>query len=170
MSFNWIPSLNGISDTISPSSIVTGVKPLSILMLKITFGTYVQEHDDMQPSNTTASRSTGAIALYPHNSTTAWNFLSLTTGACIVRCSWSMCVMISDVIACIHAFADAQPKESPLSQSTPTFFEWSPGDVIADVNDIEGADMNIDDIHPQHNNPNTNANADEPQEDAINEM
>jgi len=154
MSLNWLPSLNGISTTLSPSSIVTGTKPISISMLKITFGTYAQMHDDMHPSNTTASRSTGAIALYPHNSTSAWNFLSLTTGARIVRRSWSICVVTSEVVARVHALAAASTSANP--QTTLAFFEWSPGDVISDVDDIEGADMTINDDHLQHTNNNAN--------------
>jgi len=143
MSVNWIPSTNGISSTISPSTLVTGSQPLTYSLLNITFGTYVQVHNDLTITNTTMARTTGAIALYPNNRTTAWNFLSLATGSRITRRKWSVCVVSNDIIERIHSLAKEQPQTN-VSENDDFSLSFNP--TIPSVDTIEGADVAEPDI------------------------
>jgi len=81
---NQFPAKNGISDTLSPLTILTGCPNPNYNDLKLEFGLYVQVFEDNNPTNTTASRNTGAITLNPTGN--AWGdyfFMSLTTGRCL---------------------------------------------------------------------------------------
>lgn len=49
---NQFPWKNGISDTLSPASIVTGVPSPDYNHMRIEFGTYVHVFEDNDPSNT----------------------------------------------------------------------------------------------------------------------
>jgi hypothetical protein len=62
---NQFPAKNGISDTLSPLTIMTGRANPDYNELKLEFGSYVQVFEDNTPSNTTTSRNTGAIVLNP---------------------------------------------------------------------------------------------------------
>jgi hypothetical protein len=62
---NSFPWPNGVSDTLSPASIVTGVPSPDFTKLKLEFGTYVQVFEANDPSNTPKARSVGVIALNP---------------------------------------------------------------------------------------------------------
>ena len=62
---NQFPAKNGISDTLSPLTIMTGRANPDYNDLKLEFGSYVQVFEDNTPSNTTPSRNTGAIVLNP---------------------------------------------------------------------------------------------------------
>jgi hypothetical protein len=62
---NQFPAKNGISDTLSPLTIMTGRANPDYNDLKLEFGSYVQVFEDDTPSNTTLSRNTGAIVLNP---------------------------------------------------------------------------------------------------------
>jgi len=60
---NQFPALDGVSKTLSPKCIMTGKPNLDYNSLKIEFGSYALVFEDNSPTNTTKSRSTGAIAL-----------------------------------------------------------------------------------------------------------
>jgi len=62
---NQFPAQNGISDTLSPLTILTGCLNPDYNDLKLEFGSYVQVFEDNNPANTTASQNTGEIALNP---------------------------------------------------------------------------------------------------------
>ena len=62
---NQSPRKNGISQTLSPTAIVTGHARPDYNTMKIKFGAYAQVFDDHYPTNTPAARSIGAIALDP---------------------------------------------------------------------------------------------------------
>ena len=62
---NQFPAKNGISDTLSPLTIMTGRANPDYNDLKLEFGSYVQVFEDNTPSNTTPSRNTGVIVLNP---------------------------------------------------------------------------------------------------------
>jgi len=60
---NQFPAKDGISDTMSTLSMMTG-RPLPYYKkILLEFGTYVQVFEDSNPANTTKSRTTPAIAL-----------------------------------------------------------------------------------------------------------
>ena len=60
---NAFPIDSGISDSLSPSTIVTGRQPLNFNNLKVTFGTFVQIHLHHTPTNTMQPRTINTIAL-----------------------------------------------------------------------------------------------------------
>jgi len=153
MSLNWIPALHGVSDEYSLSTIVAGSPPLMYSSLSITFGTYAQVHNDSTITNTTASRTTGTIALYPINSTTGWQFLSLSTGASVVRRSWTVCVVTQDVIERVHALAQDQ---SVTDIQQDPIFAWPPIDFVSDIDGIEGARPYETDTHLLPETPTEN--------------
>ena len=72
---NQCPAKNGISDTLSPLTVMTGRANPDYNDLKLEFGSYVQVFEDNTPSNTTASRNTGAIVLNPTDTPKATIFL-----------------------------------------------------------------------------------------------
>ena len=61
--WNSFPPVGGVSDTLSPQAIVTGLEVDYEKHCQLEFGTYVQTHEES--NNTMTSRTTGAIALRP---------------------------------------------------------------------------------------------------------
>jgi len=102
---NSMPAPNGISASVSPLSLVTGAPMLDANEFKIEFGGYAQVHDNPHITNTTVARSTGAIALCPANHHGGWYFLSLNTGGRLLRYSWTICTLTSDIISRVHDLA-----------------------------------------------------------------
>jgi len=85
---NSVPPKNGISDTISPRSIVTGKETDFKLHARVRFGQYVQTHEEH--SNDMNERTIGAIALNTMgNSTGGVYFLNLASGKQIHRQHWT---------------------------------------------------------------------------------
>ena len=122
---NQFPWPNGISDTLSPSAIVTGHGRPDFNNMRIEFGAYAQVFDDNEPTNTPQARSLGAIALDPtSNAQGAYNFLSLATGARISRHRWTELPIPDTAIARVDALAirDGQP----LIQPRGLVVEWRP--------------------------------------------
>ena len=58
---NMLPSSDGVSNTMSPETIVTGKPKADYRTMRLEFSTYVQVYD--RTSNNTKSRTLGAIAL-----------------------------------------------------------------------------------------------------------
>ena len=86
MILNQFLALDGVSDTLSPLTVMTGRPCPDYNTLKIEFGSYAQVFEDNNPSNTTKARTTGAIALNPTgNAQGAHFFMSLTSGRTFVQ-------------------------------------------------------------------------------------
>ena len=103
---NQFPWKHGISDTLSPAAIVTGARPPDFNNMRLEFGTYVQVFEDNSPSNTTKTRSLGAIALNPTgNAQGDYFYMSLATGAKISRHQWHALPMTNSAIARVEALA-----------------------------------------------------------------
>merc|ERR1719203_847214 len=81
---------NGLSQEISPTTLVTGDPPPSFNEIcKLKFGDYVQTALGRTRNDQTA-RTIGAIALYPSGNTSGgWYFMSLLTGQVVHRYSWT---------------------------------------------------------------------------------
>jgi hypothetical protein len=62
---NQFPAQNGMSDTLSLLTIMTGKPTPDYNDLKIKFGSYAQVFEENTPTNTPITRTTGAIALTP---------------------------------------------------------------------------------------------------------
>ena len=128
---NSFPWKHGISDTLSPATIVTGVATPDYAHMRLELGAYVQVFEDNAPSNTPRARSLGAIALMPTgNAQGDYYFMSLSTGARISRHAWTEVPLTDTAIARVEAlaFADGQP----LIQDRGLVVEWRPDHPIDD--------------------------------------
>ena len=151
-SLNNFPWDNGISDTLSPATIVTGVGAPK-------FGAYVQVFEDNNPTNTLRARTFGAIALTPTgNAQGDYFFLSLATGHKISRHNWTEIPMTDTAIARVEALAADEGQ--PLIQASGLVVEWRHEKDIDpatydfdylppdDVNDVALDAADYDDIDP----------------------
>ena len=128
---NQFPWRNGVSETLSPATIVLGVCTPDYTAMRIEFGAYVQVFEDSDPTNTPRARSMGAIALDPTgNAQGAYHFMSLATGARISRHRWTELPATDTAIARVEAIAlhDGQP----LIQDSGIVVEWRPDQPIDD--------------------------------------
>ena len=128
---NLFPWPAGISDTLSPSTIVTGQPRPDFNSMRLELGSYVQLFDDHDPTNTPHARTLGAIALGPTgNAQGAYHFLSLASGARLSRHRWTELPIPDTAIARVEALAlqDGQP----LIQTRGLVVEWRPDHPIDD--------------------------------------
>ena len=98
---------DGVSNTISPCALITGVKLDYAKHCRVEVGAYVQVHDEPHPTNNTdKERTTGAIAL-EHNGNLqgGYKFLSLTTGRVLDRRNFTILPVTNDVIRRVHELA-----------------------------------------------------------------
>jgi hypothetical protein len=125
---NMFPVNDGVSPTLGPRAIVTGVQADYQHHCKIEFGSYVQTHE--QHDNSMKTRTIGAIALRPNgNSQGGYYFLSLTTGRRIDRRSWTELPMPNDIIDRVHVLARRDKSAPGLA------FGWRDGTAITDNDD-----------------------------------
>ena len=128
---NQFPRTNGISSTMSPSTIVTGAATPDYNSMRLELGTYVQVFEEHDPTNTPRSRSLGAIALCPTGNTQGdYYFLSLSTGARISRHNWTVLPIPDTAIARVEALALHEGR--PLIQERGFVVEWRPDHPIDD--------------------------------------
>ena len=153
---NGFPKEDGVSEHMSPLSIVTGRPRVDYNRIPLEFGAYVQLLD--RSVNTIRSRTIGAIALNPTgNENGAYRFMSLKTGQVITKGpgSWTE-IPITD-IAIFHMEALAKQEGQPLLQDSNLLVEWRPNQPFDDddeydddyepsVADSEGdVDLEVDD-------------------------
>ncbi len=101
---NAFPHKLGISQTLSPRTIVTGLVIDYVKHCKIEYGQYVQTHE--KHDNTMAPRTIGAIALRPTgNQQGGYYFYSLMSGKRLHRTHWTELPMPSEVKDRVHALA-----------------------------------------------------------------
>jgi len=118
---NAFPAMDGMSRTLSPRNIMTGKPNLDYNSCKVEFGSYVLVFEDNDPTNTTKSHSTGAIALNPTGNTEGdYHFMSLTTGCRLARHQWTAVPMPDAVIAAVEARAEAE-KQPIIEGDVSTF-------------------------------------------------
>jgi len=104
---NAFPLTDGISDTLSPRTIVTGQTVTYDRHCKFDFGQYVQTHE--QHDNTMTPRTIGALALRPTGNIQGnFYFLSLSTGRVLNRQSATPLPMPNEVIERVHLLARRQ--------------------------------------------------------------
>ena len=128
---NQFPHANGISATLSPSTIVTGAATPDYNAMRLELGTYVQAFEENDPTNTPRSRSLGAIALCPTgNSQGDYYFMSLSTGSRISRHNWTVLPIPDTAIARVEALALHEGR--PLIQDRGFLIEWRPDHPIDD--------------------------------------
>ena len=122
---NVFPKEDGVSEHMSPHSIVTGQARMDYNQIPLEFGSYVQLFD--RSVNTIRSRTISAIALNPtgdENGT--YRFMSLKTGQVLTKGpgSWTE-VLITD-LAIAHVEALAKQEGQPLIQDSNLLVEWWP--------------------------------------------
>ena len=101
---NDLPAGNGISDTLSPTTIVTDQEPPSLANLQLNFGDYVQLQMDNNTTNTMRPRHLDCIALQPTGITQVIYYLmDLHSGKCRHGQQWTKCAMTEGVISTNHA-------------------------------------------------------------------
>ena len=154
---NEFPSAGGISDTLSPSTIVTGKPKLDLSKDKIVFGAYALVYIDT--TNDIKSRAVPAIVLRRSNNAGGHYFMSLYSGMRIYGYKWKELPIDEYVLARVEELAEAQ--NQPLMHNGVPNFEWNPGDPVVDVIEDEHeetlaianhteAPMELDQIEEDH--------------------
>ena len=95
---NALPVLNCVSDTLSPSTLITRKQPLYFNhLLRVKYGDYAQVFKET--TNDMSERIVSAIALYSTgNVQSSWYVLSLATVKHITDYQWTVIPITSDVI------------------------------------------------------------------------
>jgi hypothetical protein len=98
---NAFPAHDGISDTISPRTLIDSGRLDFAKHCKLQFGEYVQVHEEH--SNNMAPRTTGALALrQTGNDQGGHYFYSLATGKRVNRNHWTKLPMPAEAIDRVH--------------------------------------------------------------------
>ena len=118
----------------SPAAIVLGSPKPDYTKLKITFGAYAQVYDST--TNTTKSRSIGAVALKPSNKRGSYYFMSLSTGKRIHCYQWTELPIPDYVIDRVEEMAARE--NQPIMTNGYPIFEWQPGVPILYEDEAEG--------------------------------
>ena len=112
---NNFPVKGGVSKTMSPRTIMSGLKFDYNRHCKVELGAYVQTHDEPSPSNSMKERTTGAIALRCVNNVQGgYIFMSLNTGKILKRRRFTILPMPNDVIARVEQMATAEGAEEEI--------------------------------------------------------
>ena len=142
---NALPAGDGISDTLSPATIVTGHEPPNVENLQLNFGDYVQLQMDNNPTNTMRPRHINCITLQPTGTTRGtYFFMHLHTGKRRHGRQWTKCAMTEGIISKVEELGRVQ--KQPVMHNGP-IVTWRAGDSIAPtvVSDVD-ADAPEDDL------------------------
>jgi hypothetical protein len=91
---NFFPMKGGVSDTLSPKTIMSGKTLDYKKHLSLQIGQYCQVHEEDNPHNSQITRTKGAISLGPSgNLQGGLKFMALNSGKKIVRRSWDVIPM-----------------------------------------------------------------------------
>ena len=133
---NGFPKEDGVSEHMSPHSIVTGRSRVDYNKIPLEFGSYLQLLD--RSVNTIRSRTIGAIALNPTgNENGAYRFMSLKTGQVITKGpgSWTEVPITDIAIARVEALA--KQERQPLLQDSNLLVEWHPNQPFDDDDEYD---------------------------------
>ena len=133
---NGFPKEDGVSEHMSPHSIVTGRSRMDYNKIPLEFSSYVQLLD--RSVNTIRSRTIGAIALNPTgNENGAYRFMSLKTGQVITKGpgSWTEVPVTDIAIARVEALAKQEGQ--PLLQDSNLLVEWRPNQPFDDDDEYD---------------------------------
>ena len=109
---NFFPTKGGISETLSPKTIMSGETLDYKKHLCLPIGQYCQVHEEELPRNSLRPRTKGAISLGPSgNLQGGHKFMALNTGKKIVRRSWDAIPMPDTVIARVNILGADQPEQ-----------------------------------------------------------
>ena len=151
---NAFPPSDGISTTMSPRTIVTGLPNIDYNKLKIRTGLYAQVHINASITNTPKARTVGAIALYQADENGSWYFMSLETGERLHSNNWIEAPISDDVIRRVNELG-LQEGQTDMRRDGPVF-EWGPNEPMEDEEDDAEQPWNDDDDndHDPNNDPN----------------
>jgi hypothetical protein len=156
---NFSPTWGGVSDTLSPKTIMSGEKLDFKKHLSLQIGQYCQVHEEDTPRNSQVACNKGAISLGPSgNLQGGFKFMALNYGKKIVRRSWDVFPLPDVVINRVNELGKDQPRlmtftdrhgrligdmEIPGVDSTKDEAAYFPGvvPVIADAIEIQGVDV-----------------------------
>ena len=133
---NSFPKEDGVSEYMSPHSIVTGQSHMDYNKVTLEFGSYVQLLD--RSVNMIRSRTIGAIAPNPTgNDNGAYRFMSLKTGQVITKGpgSWTEVPITDIAIARVEALAKQEGQ--PLLQDSNLLVEWRPNQPFDDDDEYD---------------------------------
>jgi hypothetical protein len=109
---NFFPTKGGISNPLSPKTIMSGETLDYKKHLSLQVGQYCQVHEEDTPHNSQSPISKGAISLGPSgNLQGGYKFMALNTGKKITCQSWDVIPMPDTVIARVNALGTDQPKQ-----------------------------------------------------------
>jgi hypothetical protein len=126
MWLNFFPPKDGISPTLPPQAILTGIRVDHDKHCRISFGGYAQVHAEHTPTNNAMeSRTVGGVSLGPTgNIQGSYNFLSLLAGQRIKARSFTPLPMPADAIATVESFAPAAAVRDPVFQNRNGRLDW----------------------------------------------
>jgi hypothetical protein len=108
---NFFPTKGGISESISPKTIMSGEVLDYNKHLRLQIGQYCQAHEGDSPRNGQVARTKGAISLGPSgNLQGGHKFMALNTGKKITRRNWDVITMPDLVISRVNALGSNQPE------------------------------------------------------------
>ena len=138
---NQVPHDDGVSDSLSPLSIVTGAPPVDANKLTLEFGSYCQAFNKTNPTNSQLSRAISSIAMNPcHNAKGDYYFLNLETGRRIYRQQYNVLPLTKAVIDQVEYLGLKQ--KMPKLRDGHFIFERRPGVPLDDTTlAAEAADM-----------------------------
>jgi hypothetical protein len=109
---NFFPTKGGISDILSPKTIMSGETLNYKKHLSLQVGQYCQVHKEDTPRNSQSPRTKGAISLGPSgNLQGGYKFMALNTRKKITRRSWDVIPMPNMVIAHVNALGTDQHEQ-----------------------------------------------------------
>jgi hypothetical protein len=149
MWINFFPPKGGVSQTLSPQAIVTGLYPDADKHCRILFGGYAQVHAKPHPSNDAmVSRTVGGIALGPTgNIQGTHKLLSLLTGKLIKARSCMPLPMPHDVIAIVEGMRTPDPIKFNPDQQQEQFITSNINlPVLDDVSLEADSEISVDEI------------------------
>jgi hypothetical protein len=156
---NFFSTKGGVSDTLSPKTIMSGETLDFKKHLSLQIGQYCQIHEEDTPRNSQVARTKGAISLGPSgNLQGSFKFMALSSSKKIVRRSWEVIPLPDVVINRVNELGKYQPlimtftdchgrligdMEFPGVDSTEDEDDYFPGvaPVIADAIEIPGVDV-----------------------------
>ena len=172
---NAFPARHGISRTLSPRNIVTGLPNLDYRRIRIHPGSYAQVHVDSTQTNTQKRRTIGAIALHQANENGSWYFMSLHMGEKIHSNNCVELPITDTVIDAVNA--RGREENQPIIKDGTPIFEWRK-DIPFNDDDKESADEDSDrEYNPEDaafgddhdNNPGDDSHDDEESHPSVDE-
>ena len=162
---NMFPRKGGISQTMSPHTLLTGLTMNYNRHCRLEFGEYVQTHEEHD--NSLNPCTIGALALHPTgNVQGGYFFFSLTTGKVINQMRWTTIPMPSEVVDRVERMAHQEHAGTTL------LFEDRDHNEIIDLDhedddddsDYEPSNDNDDDDNDDDDDDDDNAPTNQPNE------